>query len=109
MTTQQFHELALSFPGTEDNPHFDRIAYTVTGKKIFASVHEESQSANLKLSVADQAVFSKFDKAMVYPVPNKFGLQGWTTFELKKAPIDLMKEALHSSYKEAIKVIPKKK
>ena len=109
MTSQQFHELALSFPGTEDNPHFDRTAYKVSGKKIFASLHEESQSANLKVSIADQAIFTEFDQAIVYPVPNKFGLQGWTTFELKGAPIELMKEALHSAYKEVFDVPSKKK
>lgn len=109
MTTKEFHDLALSFHGTEDHPHFDRTAYKVSGKKIFASIHEESQSANLKLSLLDQEVFCQFDKKQIYAVPNKFGLQGWTTFELKKIPRELMQEALHSAYKEAFQITPKKK
>ncbi|MGC1240064.1 MAG: MmcQ/YjbR family DNA-binding protein, partial [Chryseosolibacter sp.] len=82
MTTSIFKSLALSFPGTEANPHFERIAFKVTGKRIFATLHEESATANLKLSPVDQSVFSDFGKKAVYPVPNKWGLQGWTTFEL---------------------------
>ena len=103
MTSQAFKELALSFPGTEANPHFDRTAFKVTGKRIFATLHEESATANLKLTPVDQSVFSDFGKKAVYPVPNKWGLQGWTTFELKKIPEGLMLDALDTAYQEVVK------
>ena len=103
MTSQAFKDLALSFPGTEASPHFDRTAFKVTGKRIFATLHEESATANLKLTPVDQSVFSDFGKKAVYPVPNKWGLQGWTTFELKKIPKGLMLDALDTAYKEVLK------
>ena len=56
LSTSSFRTLALSFPGTQEQPHFDRTAFKVTGKRIFASLHEPSLSANIKLPLADQAV-----------------------------------------------------
>ena len=109
MTVAEFRELALSFPGTEENPHFERKAFKVMGKRIFATVHEESGMANLKLSVIDQSVFCSYGKKAVYAVPNKWGLQGWTTFELKKVPKSLMLDALNTAYQDVVKPKPKKK
>lgn len=109
MTAKQFRQLALSFPGTVEQPHFDRAAFKVEKKRIFATLHEESETVNVKLSELDQSVFCDFDKKAVYPVPNKWGLQGWTTFELKKVPKELMLDALDTAYKDVLKPKPKKK
>ena len=106
--TENFRKLALSFPGTEENPHFNRAAFKVTGKRIFATLLEKNKTANIVFSQADQQVFCSFDKNAVYPVPNKFGLQGWTTFELKKVPVELISEALFTAYNDVIKPKPKK-
>ena len=95
--------MALSFPGTEEHPHFDRAAFKVIKKRIFATLHEENQTANLKLSPVDQSVFCSFGKKAVYPVPNKWGLQGWTTFELKKIPANMMLDALDTAYRDVLK------
>jgi predicted DNA-binding protein (MmcQ/YjbR family) len=103
MSPNQFRTLALSLPGTEENPHFDRAAFKVTGKRIFATLHEESRTANLKLSPVDQSVFCDFGKEAVFPVPNKWGLQGWTTFDLKKVPKELLRDALETAYQDALK------
>lgn len=97
-----FCELALSFPEVEENPHFDRRAFKVTGRRIFATLHEASGTANLKFTPEDQAVFCAFDKKAVYPVPNKWGLQGWTTFELAKVPREMMLEALNVAYEDVV-------
>jgi predicted DNA-binding protein (MmcQ/YjbR family) len=104
MTTKEFRKLALSFPETEENAHFDKAAFKVTGKRIFATMHEETSTANLKLTPNDQSVFSAYqkDKQAVYAVPNKWGLQGWTTFELKKVPKELMLDALDCAYKDVV-------
>jgi predicted DNA-binding protein (MmcQ/YjbR family) len=106
MTSQEFATMALSFAGTEENPHFERRAFKVTGKRIFATLHEESKTANLKLSVVDQSVFCDYEKGGIYPTPNKWGVQGWTSFELKKVPKNLMLDALNAAYQE---VFAKKK
>lgn len=95
-----FIQLALSFPGTEANPHFDRMAFKVTGKRIFATLHEENRTANLKFSKADQHVYCSFNNKTVYPVANKWGLQGWTTFELDRIPAELISDALETAYKD---------
>jgi len=55
------------------------------------------------LSITDQEIYCLFDKSAVYPVPNKWGLQGWTTFELPKLPEELISDALLTAYKNAIK------
>lgn len=109
MTAKEFRAIALSFEGTEEAPHFDRAAFKVIGKRIFATMHEKSLTANLKLSEVDQSVFCAYDKKIVYPVPNKWGLQGWTTFELKKIPREFMLDALDTAYQDVLKPKPKKK
>jgi hypothetical protein len=100
MSINEFKVMALSFPGTIDAPHFDRTAFKVVNRRIFATVHKESNTANLKLSVEEQQIFCSFYANYVYPVPNKWGLQGWTTIELSKAPDELLLAALESAYKE---------
>lgn len=92
--------MALSFPDTEEYPHFDRRAFRVKGKRIFATLHEKTSTANLKLSPVDQSVFCLFDKKIVYPVPNKWGAQGWTTFELKTLPKEFVSDALGTACNE---------
>ncbi len=103
MTPEQFHDMALSFPNTEKAPHFDRTAFKVINKRIFATLHTPSKSANLKLTEVDQSVFSNYENGAIYPVPNKWGLQGWTTFELDKIPKELMLDALDCAYKDVLK------
>jgi len=98
-----FKQLALSFEGTEARPHFNRTAFRVTGKRIFATLLEEDESANIVLSLADQKIYCSFDKKAVYPVPNKFGLHGWTTFKLSKVPVELISDALLTAYNDVIK------
>ncbi len=69
---ETFKQIALSFHGTEENPHFDRTAFKVTGRRIFATLHEKSETVNIKFSKTDQSVYCSFDETAVYPVPNKF-------------------------------------
>jgi hypothetical protein len=102
MTNKEFATMALSFPETEEHPHFERRAFKVRGKRIFATLHEKAAAANLKLSPVDQSVFCLFDKSIVYPVPNKWGLQGWTTFELKHIPPEFMFDALSIAFNDVL-------
>lgn len=104
-----FRQIALSFQGTEEKPHFNRAAFKVINKRIFATLHSESETANIIFSKKDQNVFCSFDNKAVYPVPNKFGLMGWTTFDLKKLPRELITEALFTAYNDVLKTKPRKK
>lgn len=107
MTPKQFYKRALAFPGTEANPHFDRVAFKVTGKRIFATLQEESLTANLMLSPLDQSVFINLGKGSIYPVPNKWGLKGVTTFSLKTVSEELLVDALETAYHDVLKATKK--
>ena len=103
-----FEEMALSFPHTEEIPHFERQGFKVTGKKMFATYLEENNSANIFLTPAEQKVFCKMDSKNIYPVPNKWGEKGATTFELNKVAKEIVMEALLSAYNEVMKKQTKK-
>src|SRR3989337_2190908 len=103
MTSNQFQELALSFPNTAAAPHFDRTAFKVIGKRIFATLHEESETANLKFSPVDQSVYALINKEAIFPVANKWGQQGWTTFRLTLVDGQLMLDALDTAYQDVLK------
>ena len=64
MTVKEFKDLALTFPGTEEKPHFDRTAFKVIEKKIFATLHEPRESVNIVLPVKDQEVFVAMNKGI---------------------------------------------
>jgi hypothetical protein len=42
--------------------------------------------------------FSAFDKTVIYPVPNKWGKQGWTFVELDKVEEETLIDALTTAY-----------
>jgi predicted DNA-binding protein (MmcQ/YjbR family) len=102
MTPQQFRDLALSFSGTEENPHFYRAAFKVIKKRIFATMHEVSNTVNMKLTIANQKAFCKLDKKNVYPIPNKWGESGWTTFEIQKVEREIILAALEAAYQDVL-------
>ncbi len=108
VSIKTFKQLALSFEGTEERPHFNRTAFKVINKRIFATLLEENETANIALSLSDQQIYCSFDKNSVYPVPNKFGLHGWTTFELPKVPVELISDALLTAYNAVINSSKKK-
>jgi hypothetical protein len=101
LTASQFAELALSFPGTEQVPHFERIGFKVTGKRMFATYLEKDHTANIFLTPKEQSVFCQMH-ASIYPVPNKWGEKGATTFDLNTVPRNFVMEALLSAYNEVL-------
>lgn len=108
MTTSAFRKLALSFAGSEENPHFERAAFKVTGKRIFATMLEKEASVNILLRPEAQQDFCALDEH-IYPVPNKWGASGWTTFEIKHVDGDVIRQALASAYSDIMQLKPKKK
>ncbi len=102
MTIESFRTIALSFPDTTEQPHFERTSFR-SKKKIFATLDLKKNHATLKLSEADQDIFSLVDKTAIYPVPNKWGQNGWTIFELDKMTEELMQDALEKAYQEVSK------
>lgn len=100
ISTETFRKLALSFPETSEVPHFDKRAFR-TKRKIYATLWEKDKKAVLMLSLVDQSVYCAIDKDMIYPVPNKWGLQGCTIFELSKVKKEILLEALTAAHREA--------
>ena len=107
-------QLALSFPETDEHPHFDRKAFRVK-KKIFATLLEKDKTLNVMLSPVDQSVFCSFDKTIIYPVAGGWGLKGATTINLLKVRKSMLKDALTTAYckaappKLAAKFVPREK
>jgi hypothetical protein len=101
ITGNQFAQLALSFPGTEQVRHFERIGFKVTGKRMFSTYLEKDNTANIFLTPQEQTVFCQMHKA-IYPVPNKWGEKGATTFELDNVPKNIVLEALLSAYNKVM-------
>ena len=98
-------QIALALPDTTEQPHFDKRAFKAN-KRIFATLWEKEQLVMVKLSLIDQSVFSAFDPTIIYPVPNKWGLQGCTFIELAKVPREMLEDALHTAWQT---VMAKKK
>ncbi len=99
----EFAALALSFPGTEEKAHFDRIGFRIIGKRMFATYLSKENSANVFLTPAEQSVFCQMDPENIFPVPNKWGEKGATTFDLNNVSEDVLREALWSAYNEILK------
>lgn len=97
-------ELALSFPESHEEPHFEKPSFRI-GKKIYATLNIKENRVCVKLSEIDQDVFSSFDKSIIYPVPNKWGKQGWTLVDLGSIREDMLLDILSTAFCE---VAPRK-
>lgn len=97
ISNKAFCTLLLSFAEVTEEPHFEKRSFRVK-KKIVATLDEMNGIACVKLSVNDQSVYCMIDQTIIYPVPNKWGLQGWTFIALKKVKKDLLHDVLVSAY-----------
>lgn len=76
---------------------------------MFATYLTENNTANIFLTPEEQNVFCQIDKTNIYPVPNKWGQKGATTFELNRVEKGLLLEALFSAYNQILKSAKTKK
>jgi predicted DNA-binding protein (MmcQ/YjbR family) len=97
-------KLAMELPETIESPHFEKTSFRVK-KKIFMTMDDKKQVAVFKFTPEDQSVFSSSPDGSISPIPNKWGLQGWTSVNLKKVKKTLFKDALRCSWNN---VAPKK-
>ena len=105
VSIETFRKLALSFPDTNEEAHFEETSFRIN-KKIFATFDEKNNQAVLKLKEIDQSVFCASSEIIFYPIPNKWGKQGWTIVELSKVRPEMFEDALILSYEN---VVAKKK
>jgi hypothetical protein len=92
-----YRSLALSFPDTEEVPHFEKPSFRVK-KKIFGTYWEKENRAMLRLPLVEQSVFCDMNPEVFHPVPGGWGKQGATFVELKKVRKDMFKDALTVAY-----------
>jgi hypothetical protein len=103
ITKKKFAEMSLSFDGTEQISHFDRVGFKVIGKRMFATYLEKDNTANIFLTPEEQKLFCDVSVHDIYPVPNKWGEKGATTFNLNHVPKEVVMEALLSAYNDVTK------
>lgn len=92
-------QIALTLPEATEEPHFEKTSFRVN-KKIFATAVPKHSRATVKLSTADQDIFCTFDSDVIYPVPNKWGQQGWTHINLQSVKEEMLIEILKTAYCE---------
>lgn len=105
VSIESFRKLAMSFPNVAEEPHFEKTSFRIN-KKIFATFDAKNNRAALKLKEIDQSIFCASIDMIFYPIPNKWGKQGWTFVELSKVRPEMFEDALKQSYEN---VITKKK
>jgi hypothetical protein len=98
-------EIALSLPGTIEGDHFGLPSFKVNNR-IIATLWVKENRMMIKLPLIDQAMFSSFDKNVIYPVPNKYGGMGCTFFELSSVSPEMLRDGLDTAWK---KIMGKKK
>lgn len=96
ISEKDFKQLALSFADVTEEPHFEKTSFRIH-KKIFATLNSSENRATIKLNEIDQSVFCA-NPTYLYPVPNKWGKQGWTHINLEITPIEMCLDALKKSY-----------
>ncbi len=97
VSIETFRKLALSFENAAEEPHFEKTSFRVK-KKIFATYDKKKNHAVLKFNEIDQSVFCASSDMIFYPIPNKWGKQGWTIVELSKVRPEMFADALLLSY-----------
>ena len=102
VSIKTFRQIALSLEGANEEPHFEKTSFRVK-KKIFATLNEKENRATIKLSLTEQDLFCVYDKNVMYPVPNKWGKQGWTHINLKTIPKEMCEDALKTAYSQIAK------
>jgi hypothetical protein len=98
------HDYVMSLPEITEEPHFEKKSYRVK-KKIVATAGVDEGFFVVKLTAVQQSLFCKWDESACHPVPNKWGLQGWTRVYFEKVDPDFLKDIVKTSYSN---VAPKK-
>lgn len=97
ITTETFRQMALSFEGAVEMPHFGKPSFRVN-QKIFATLDEKAARAVVKLTDVEQSVFCGYDHTIMQPVNGGWGKQGWTVINLKTVSPEILRDALTTSY-----------
>ncbi|MEO8042128.1 MAG: hypothetical protein ABI646_05930 [Acidobacteriota bacterium] len=70
----------------------------VIKRRSFATYLDADITANIFLTPEEQNAFCRMDKKNIFPIPNRWGEKGATTFALERVDPALVREALLSAY-----------
>jgi len=98
-------QIALALPGAVEDSHFGLPSFKVN-KRIIATLWVKENRMMIKLPLIEQAMFSSFDKNIIYPVPNKYGGMGCTFFELSLVSPEMLRDGITTAWQH---IVDKKK
>jgi hypothetical protein len=99
MTSNEFRELALSFPEAIESAHMRHPDFRVGGR-IFATLgYPDEHAAMVKLSPEEQNEFVRTSPGVFTRVKGAWGRQGSTIVDLPAPTIDIVREALTAAWR----------
>jgi len=96
MTPDEFREIALSFPGTEERQHMGHPDFRVKGK-IFATLNNDSTKGMVSLTPEQQGEYIALD-ASFHPAAGAWGRKGSTLITLETADPKVVRSALATAW-----------
>jgi hypothetical protein len=98
VTANEFRNIALRLPETEESRHMAHPDFRVSGK-IFATLgYPERSWGMVKLSPVDQALFIKMESGAFVPVKGAWGRKGATSVHLRSVNKKIMQKALRAAW-----------
>ncbi len=100
MNADEFRELALGFPDTEERSHMNHPDFRVRGK-IFATIGPDETWGMVKLTPTQQQEYQRIDPAF-RPASGKWGDGGATLIDLADSDEDSVRAALREAWQNVI-------
>ena len=97
MTADEFREIALGFPETEERSHMDHPDFRIGGK-IFATLTDDETVGMTKLTPEQQQNFLRMEPGSFTPASGAWGARGATMIKLANADEDAVREALRAAW-----------
>ncbi len=98
MTSDEFREIALSFPETEERSHMAHPDFRVGGK-IFATLGPDLTWGMAKLTPSEQQQFLRAEPTTFKPAAGAWGIGGATLITLEHTNEDTVREALAAAWR----------
>jgi hypothetical protein len=98
MTADEFRELALSFPETEERSHMNHPDFRVGGK-IFATLNEDLTKGMAKLTPEQQQNYLRMESGSFSPAAGVWGVRGATMITLASAAEGAVRDAVRDAWR----------
>jgi hypothetical protein len=98
MTSDEFREIALSFPEAEERSHMNHPDFRVGGK-IFATLGPDLVWGMAKLTPTQQQDYLRTEPAAFKPASGAWGTGGATIITLEHANEEAVRQALNAAWR----------